>query len=490
MESAKLESALAKSREQIAKILSATEGEANEIISVQRSCLGDPEFIGEIRTLIRECGRSAEHAVTEATDELCRFLSAMEHKTIRGRVTDFRDIAARILENITDSPSVDLSPLPPDTILIMEDLAPTQAAQLNTRNVIGIVLEQGAPTSHAAIMIRAMGIAAVFACPGSTQRIENGQIVIVNGEPGTVMIAPDAATIRQHEVTMRKKGEAKNALPAAYPKRKDGTRILVTANIGSLEEAREAKEQGADGIGLFRTELLFLNNREMPSEDDQYRIYAGAASLYGDKPTVVRTLDAGTDKPLPFLNMHPGMRGVHLCLLNPECFKTQLRALLRAATVGNLHIMFPMISSENELALSLSLLEECKNELAERKADFNPDCPVGIMIETPAAAILSHTLAKTAQFFSIGTNDLHQYTTGIDRTASVPAQFLDPLHPAVLELARKTIAAAHAANIPCSLCGDLASSSPVIPFFRNINLDEFSVPSTMIVPVRAQLLEL
>jgi phosphoenolpyruvate-protein phosphotransferase len=498
-EIASLENALEMSRTQIDQLLSATDGEANKIVSIQLTYLEDPEFVGEARKLIEEKGYTAGRAISDVTDELYQTFSEMEDEVVRERAADIRDVGTRIFGNITGRPIADLSLLPENTVLVAEELTPSQTAQLDKRQVVGFVVEKGNTTSHVAIMARAMGLATVLGCARATIRIHNGQTVIVDGENGTATINPDPATVKKYEAVFRKKEAEKKewaAISNTTLRRKDGSQVLVAANVGNLDEAREAKTLGADGIGLFRTEFLFLGRREMPGEEEQYQVYAETASIYGDKPVVIRTLDIGGDKPLPYLDMpkeeNPflGVRAIRLCLQHPEFFKTQLMALLRASASGNLHIMFPMISSEKELARALALLEECKTELASAKVAFNPECQVGIMVETPAAAILAGRLAKKVDFFSIGTNDLLQYTTALDRGNAALAEFVDPLHPAVLELVRQTIAAAHDAGIWCGMCGEMAADKEAISVLADFGLDEFSVNPGMIAATKARLMKI
>lgn len=497
-ETAKLDQALETSRAQIDTLLSDIEGETNHIVSVQLSYLEDPDFIGGARKLIEEQGYSAGRAISEVTDELYRTFASMKDAIVRERASDIRDVGTRIFGNITGRPIADLSRLPENSVLVAEELTPSQMAQLDKRRVVGIVVEKGSATSHVAIMARAMGIAAVLGCATAARNMHSGQTVIVDGENGTVTIDPDAAAVARYKEVMAKWDAVQKdwaTVTNVELARRDGRRILVSANVGNFEEAKEAVQRGADGIGLFRTEFLFMSRREMPGEDEQYKIYAEIASLYGDKPVVVRTLDIGGDKPLPYLEMpreeNPslGLRAIRLCLLHPELFKPQLRALLRAAAKGNLRIMFPMISSEKELAMAMAILDECKTELAEQGNAFNPECPVGIMVETPAAAVLAGSLAESADFFSLGTNDLLQYTTALDRDNGELAEFADPLHPAVIELTRQTIEAAHKAGIPCGMCGEMAADARAIPMLADLGLDEFSVNPDLIAATKARLME-
>ncbi|MCC8165172.1 MAG: phosphoenolpyruvate--protein phosphotransferase, partial [Planctomycetes bacterium] len=384
-----------------------------------------------------------------------------------------------------------------NTVLVAEELTPSQTAQLDKRRVVGFIVEKGNTTSHVAIMARAMGVAAVLGCAEATRKITDGQTVIVDGEKGKAITSPNRATVKLYEAVMEKREMVKKTWAAASTARLmrgEGKRILVAANVGTLDEAREARKLGADGIGLFRTEFLFMDRREMPDEEEQYRVYAETATLYGDDPVVIRTLDIGGDKPLTYLKMpkeeNPflGVRAIRLCLQHPEVFKPHLRALLRAAAKGNLHIMFPMICSATDLERANALVEECKAELTAEKTAFNPECPVGIMVETPAAVVLAESLAKKVDFFSIGTNDLMQYTTALDRGNAALSEFVDPLHPAVLEMIRYTIAAAHTAGIWCGMCGEMAGDPKAIATLAEFGLDEFSVNPGMIAATKARLL--
>lgn len=297
-EIAALEKAVETSRSQIDELISATDGEANKIVAVQLTYLEDPEFVGGARKLIEEQGYTAGRAISDVTDELYQTFSEIEDEVVRERATDIRDVGTRIFGIITGRPVADLTKLPKNTVLVAEELTPSQAAQLDKHCVVGLVMEKGSTTSHVAIMARDMGIAAVLGCAGAASKIHNGHTVIVDGENGIAVIDPDSATVKQYESVIEKKESEKKEWAAtsnARLLRKDGNRVLVTANVGNLDEAKEAKNLGADGIGLFRTEYLFMGRREMPGEEEQYQVYAETASLYGDDPVIIRTLDIGGD---------------------------------------------------------------------------------------------------------------------------------------------------------------------------------------------------
>jgi phosphotransferase system enzyme I (PtsI) len=504
-EKAKLAAALETSRQQIREIVQKMQAADPDnknagIIAAQLGYFEDPAFNDDTIALIEGQGLSAEDAVRRVTRELRDTFSAFEDDPyMRERASDIADAGGRILNNlagkITDIPRT----LPSGTVIVARDLIPSQTAQLDPDRVLGFVTETGNSTSHTAIMARSMDIAAVVGCPELMTEARDGDLIIVDAGRGLVLLRPDDSGIETYAGLMAAGEAARNAAEAIKHHRilrSSGGEVLVAANIGNLREARIAKDRGAGGIGLFRTEFLFMGRPEMPGEDEQYEVYRQTAEIFGEAPVNIRTLDAGGDKALPYLQVPPeenpalGMRAIRLCLQNPDVLKVQLRAILRASVYGNLRIMFPMICTMEELKRARTMLGECKNALDEAGLPYRKDIALGMMIETPAAAVQAREFAKGVDFFSIGTNDLTQYTLAVDRGNPLLSGLYDGMNPAVQYLIKYSIEAAHSANIPSCLCGELAADPRAIPVLAEYGLDEFSVAIDAIAGTKRNLLSL
>jgi phosphotransferase system enzyme I (PtsI) len=503
-EKEKLLSALEMSRRQIRDILqkmrAAGPGGANaDIISTQLGYFDDPAYNDDAFALI-DGGISAAEAVRRVTRELCDTFNSFEDDPyMRERASDIADAGERILNNLAGkNPDIPRS-LPPGTVIVARDLIPSQTAQLDLDHVLGFVTETGNVTSHTAIMARSMGIAAVVGCPEVMGEARDGDRIIVDAGKGLVLLRPDDSWIKTYTGLQAGEAASRNTIEAVKHYRilrSDGRELPVAANIGNPREARFAREQGANGIGLFRTEFLFLGRSDMPGEDEQYDAYRKTAEIFGEDPVNIRTLDAGGDKALPYLKIPPeenpflGMRAIRLCLQNPDIFRTQLRAILRASVYGNLRIMFPMICDMEELKAARIILGECMAALDRAGLPCRKDIAVGMMIETPAAAIQAREFAKEVDFFSIGTNDLTQYTLAVDRGNPLISKLYNGMNPAVQYLIKYTIDAARNAGIPCCLCGELAADPQAIPVLAEYGLDSFSVALDAIAGTKAELLSL
>ncbi len=419
-----------------------------------------------------------------AVDSSAQSFEAIDDEYMRARAADVKDIGRQVLVQLTgQGQQVEL---PHAGILIAIDLAPSDTARLDRSKVLGICTERGGPTSHSAILARTLGIPAVVGLGPKVMTIADGTHLIVDGQGGKVLTAPTPAMIDDYTRRLkdwhlaRDTARSASAAPAVM---KDGTAIEVVANIGSTEDARVALDNGAEGVGLLRTEFLFLDRRDAPSEEEQFDAYQTIAEVMGERPVIVRTLDVGGDKPLAYLDLgreeNPflGQRAIRLCLNRPDIFKTQLRAILRATPGHNLKIMFPMIADVTEVRRARALLNEARAELEAEKAPLADRVDVGIMVEIPAAAILAHALAPEVDFFSIGTNDLTQYTLAAERGNAAVAHLQDALHPAVLIQIRQTVQAASAHGKWVGVCGELAGDPAAIPILIGLGVKELSMAS-------------
>lgn len=458
------------------------------------SFLNDPEFIGKVYKEILNYNKTSEKAICDVTNELSAVFLQFEDEYMRERAADIRDVGARVLDTLTGTGRGSLEDVPENTIIIAHDLMPSDTARIDKRKVLGFITETGGKTSHTAIMARAMNLTAIVGFQDITSKVKTGDVIIVDGISGEVFINPDDTAIEFYE---DKKTQYIRHLEKLKEKQnesiisKNGKQILVAANIGSIAEAESAVCNGADAIGLFRTEFIYMDRNSLPDEEEQFEIYKAIAQKMGKKPITVRTIDIGGDKSLPYLNipeeMNPflGLRAIRLCLKHRDIFKTQLRAILRASFYGNMQIMFPMIGNMDELNRAKAAVRECKEELDAEGVKYNDRMKIGMMIEIPAAAIMADEFAKCVDFFSIGTNDLTQYTLAVDRLNENISELYDPQNPAVMRLIKGIIHAAHANEIPCFMCGEMAGDSSAIPLLLNYGLDEFSVSPVLIPEIKS-----
>jgi multiphosphoryl transfer protein len=464
-------------------------GNEAAIFEAHKELLDDPELIEAVQARIK-IGQSPVRAWKATIDEQAAAISALDDPLLAARADDLRDVGKRVLRLMLGLNEKGTSMPTTPVVVIARELSPSDTASFNPELVLGFGIVEGGPTSHIAILARALGLPAIVGVDESMLALEEKTPVILNGNDGTLTVNPAADVLERAKQSQkrwleyRRFAQEQAALPAVS---QDGVHVDVTANAGSIADAAEALHMGADGIGLLRTEFLFLERTTAPSEDEQFSVYNAIAETMRTLPVIVRTLDIGGDKPLAYIQMKPelnpflGERGIRLCLNRPELFREQLRAILRAAPSGNLKIMFPMVSDIAELRQARVLIEELRRELNA------PEVQIGIMIEVPSAALMADVFAPEIDFFSIGTNDLTQYTLAMDRGNSALASKHDGLHPAVLRLIAHTIESAHKHGKRADICGELGSDAAAIPILLGLGMDELSVSIPSVPTVKAQV---
>ncbi len=454
------------------------------IFEAHQEMLFDPALEGKVRTEV-ELGQTVEQALVTAIEELASLLASMGDELFAARALDVKDVGRRILRILLGLPDTALSAVTEPSIIIAEDLTPSDTASLDPKLTLGFITAQGGLTSHSAILARTLGLPAIVGMGyGLLEKVSSGTFIVMDGRTGEMIIEPDRETIGKYEQTKIQRESHLLILKSAAEKdahTANGRRVEVAANVGEAASTRDAMEHGAEGIGLLRTEFLYLEDSQPPSEEKQYRIYREIFEVMSGRPVIVRTLDIGGDKPpsyLPFpdeMNPFLGWRAIRISLDEPELFKTQLRAILRAAVGHHVRIMFPMVSDLDELRRARDIVEAVKRDLELASIEFAVDVPVGIMVETPAAAVLVDVLSEASDFFSLGTNDLTQYTMAVDRGNARVSGLYQPLHPSVLRLIRQTIDAGHAKGKWVGMCGELAGMTKAIPILLGFGLDEFSM---------------
>ncbi|KRQ86465.1 Phosphoenolpyruvate-protein phosphotransferase [Caloramator mitchellensis] len=473
-----------------------TIGQENaEIFEAHLMILEDEEFINAIKNKINDEKINAEYAVKLVVDEFVQIFLNMDNQYFKERASDVRDIGNRIINILSEKSSNSIANVREKCIVVADDLTPSETAQMNKDLVLGMATNLGGKTSHAAIIARTLEIPAVLGLGHITDNVNEGDMLILDGNEGVIIINPSQEEIEKYESIQKKMEEEKNELLKFRDLRivdKNGKRIEVAANIGGTSEVDIALKYGAEGIGLFRSEFLYMDRDNLPTEDEQFEAYKYVLERMGEKAVIIRTLDIGGDKNLPYLSMEHeqnpflGLRAVRLCLARKDIFKTQLRALLRASVYGNLRIMFPMISGLEELLEAKKILKEVEDELRAEGIEVGK-YEVGIMIEIPSAAIISDILAKEVDFFSIGTNDLIQYTLAVDRMNQNVSYLYNPSHEAILRLIKMVIDNAHREGKWVGMCGEMAADLSMTKTLLEMGLDEYSVTPPMILRVRKEL---
>ena len=440
-----------------------------------------------------ESGMCAEQAVSEAYDMYYNMFSNMEDELFRERAADVADVKTGLLADLLGKEVVDLSTLPENSVVVVHELTPSMTADIDKDNVAAIVTETGGRTSHSAIIARALEIPAVLSVADITGTIKNGDMVIVDGTRGRVLVNPDDNDLTHYRAKAKQYAEEKLALEAYRGKETvtgDGEKVLLVANIGNPDDANVAAEHDCEGVGLFRSEFLFMDAKELPSEDEQFAAYQKVALRMKGQPVIIRTLDVGGDKEIPYLNLKKeenpfmGFRAVRYCLNNPDQYRVQLTALLRASAFGDIKIMVPLVTNIDEIRQVKALVEECKADLDARGVAYNKDIEVGTMIETPAASLIADDLAAECDFFSIGTNDLIGYTMCADRGNDRVGYLYEVYQPAVLRSLKRIIEEGNKAGIMVGMCGEAAADPLLIPVLISFGLNEFSVSAPSILRTR------
>lgn len=455
----------------------------------------DDDYVECILTAIDEESCTAEYAVQQASEQFASMFAAMDDAYMQARAADIKDISRRLMDNLMGIvPGGIASDIP--VILVADDLAPSETLQLDKSKILGFVTQEGSGNSHTAILARTMGIPAICGTGTVLSKVYHGRQAYIDGETGEVFIEPDALTLS----ALKEKHEKQMEMKRLYETMKgledvtlDGKKVMLYCNIGSPEDISAVLNNDGQGIGLFRSEFLYLGASDYPTEDEQFEAYKTVAAAMKGKRVIIRTLDIGADKQVDYFEMKKeenpamGVRAIRICLNRPEVFRTQLRALYRASAYGKVAIMFPMITSVWEVKECKRACQKVMTELEKEGIPFDKDTEIGIMIETPASVFVADALAKEVDFFSVGTNDLTQYTLACDRQANDLGKFFDPHHPAVLRALKMAADAAHEAGIWIGICGELGADPDLLPTFLALGIDELSVSPTSVLPLRAEL---
>ncbi len=487
-----------KNTNELIEQLTKTAGKKNaEILEGHLVMLSDPFMLSQINDSI-----AGGNTAVKATDSVCNgfydMFSSVDDEMMKQRASDILDIKNSIIGILCGDKGVAIEDVPKGSILIAKDFTPSMTSRINRENVYAVIAEVGSVTSHSAILARAIDIPAVLSVKDASSLIKDGDLLAIDGSKGKILFEPDQKTVAEYEKMRDRYFEEKKSLTEYFGKptvTKSGIKKAVYGNIGKPEDAENVLHNGGEGIGLFRTEFLFMDRPSLPSEEEQFEAYSTVAKTMGEKEVIIRTLDIGGDKAVSYLeipredNPFLGYRAIRYCLDNPDIFKVQLRALLRAAYFGNIKIMLPLITDLNEVEKAKKLILECEAELENEGALFKKNVPLGVMIETPAAVLIADELAQIADFFSIGTNDLTGYVMAVDRGNGKVSKLYDVQKPAVLKAIEMTIKSAKKAGIPVGMCGEAAADSALIPMLIKWGLDEFSVTPNLILKTRKEICE-
>ncbi|MFF2876651.1 phosphoenolpyruvate--protein phosphotransferase [Gottfriedia sp. NPDC057991] len=502
-EIAKLDNAIQVSNTELEKIRDHANAELGEdkaaIFSAHILVLNDPELVNPVKDKIKSEGVNADFAMNEVASMFVQMFESMDNEYMKERAADIRDVTKRVMAHLLGVTISNPANITEEVIIIAEDLTPSDTAQLNRKYALGFTTDIGGRTSHSAIMARSLEIPAVVGTKEVTSKIENGVMVIVDGLDGHVIVDPSNEELEEYKAK-KEKFELQKVEWAKLKNEptvtKDGHHVELVANIGTPNDVEGVINNGGEGVGLYRTEFLYMGRDNFPSEEEQFESYKSVLESMGDKPVVVRTLDIGGDKELSYLHlpkeMNPflGYRAIRLCLDQKEIFRTQLRALLRASVYGNLKIMFPMIATLDEFRAAKAVLLEEKEQLLKENVQVSDNIEIGMMVEIPASAVLADVFAKEVDFFSIGTNDLIQYTMAADRMNEQVSYLYQPYNPSILRLVKMVIDAANKEGKWAGMCGEMAGDALAIPLLVGLGLHEFSMSATSILPARSQMAKL
>ena len=497
----KLEEGAKKTKIQILAIRERVKNKLGEdkaaIFDAHIELLEDEDLQDSIKEKITSKGYGAAYAINEGIEETCAILSQLDDAYLRERVSDLRDIGKRWIKNSLGMKIKDLSSLEPNTVVITEDLTPSDTAQLDLQNCIGFITEVGGKTAHSAIMARSLEIPAIVGTKNILQVVKDNEFLIMDGEKGEIFLSPEVEKEQEFKekkaLFEKEKEELKSLKDLPATTLCEQRTVSVQGNIGKPEDIDAVISAGGEGVGLYRTEFLFMESDHLPTEDEQYTAYKIVAEKLKGKPVTIRTMDIGGDKELPYLDlpkeMNPflGYRAIRISLTHKDIFKTQLRAILRASAFGTIKIMYPMVCSINEIRRSNEILKECMAELDAEGKVYDKDIKVGIMVETPSTAIIAYKFAKEVDFFSIGTNDLTQYFLAVDRGNEKVSSLYNSYNPAVLEAIQKVIDAGHDRGIPVSMCGEFAGDKKATEILLGMGLDSFSMSASGILAVKKKI---
>ena len=466
------------------------------VLKNQEYLIRDPEFTSGVISAITNDKLNAEAAVEDTCEMLKNIFLSFNNDTMTQRVADIEDMKQRLIAIMQGQKHIDLTKLSDNTVIIADEIHPSMTANMDTEHIAGIISEKGGDTSHASILARALEIPAVLSVKDICSKIAEGEEVIVDGAYGEVFVNPTPITLKIYNKKKKAYDERVKELKKYIDKQtvtRDGRKVMLAANIGNADEAAKAVKAGAEGVGLFRTEFLFMNKQALPTEEEQYNEYKKAAVVLDGRQLTIRTLDIGGDKDIPYmgltkeLNPFLGYRAIRFCLDRVDIFTPQLRAVLRASAYGNIRIMIPMITSVTEVQAVKKIINGICRDLDKKDIKYDKDIKIGVMIETPAAAIMADVLAHEVDFFSIGTNDLTQYTLAVDRGNENVAYLYSALNPAVIRSIKHIIECAHNAGIEAGMCGEAAADERMIPLLLNFGLDEFSVTVSRVLETRKEI---
>ena len=497
-ERARLERAKERTAQQLSDMAEKAREEAGDeaavLFETHAMFLEDEDYTGAMDELLAQ-GFNAEYAVDQAGQEFAAMLASMDDPYMQARAADIKDVTGRILNNLMGVVEGGIDSDVP-VILAADDLAPSETIQLDKKKILAIATQKGSGNSHTAILARTMGIPAVCGLGEDFNEDFHGKQAYIVGETGQLILEPDEETLLSLKARHAKQEETRELMRSMVGQKDvtlDGKQVNVYCNIGSLEDVASVLANDGQGIGLFRSEFLYLASEDYPTEEEQFRAYKEVAAAMNGKRVIIRTLDIGADKQVDYFHLHKeenpamGLRAIRICLNRPEVFRTQLRALYRASAYGKIVIMFPMIASVWEVKECRRACQRVMDELTAEGIPFNPDTEIGIMIETPAAVFIADELAQLVDFFSVGTNDLTQYTLACDRQCNDLGKFFDPHHPALLRALKMTADAAHQAGIWIGICGELGADLSLLPTFLAMGIDELSVTPTAVLPLRAAI---